>query len=403
MSEARWDMAAVIIAIIAAVLSTSPLAITFVSALFLNIIRFIFPSSAQCERLRWMDIPEGPLHECTLNCPHATGPNPISEFFFLIKHGTAVRKPKQLDWRASYICTDTTVLKALLLLLNQRHSDSDSLPKLTLSWHPIGRHLTASFKMNNVPPEWKVDALVSVSKSELSRILQGYPPWYRTTLYLANGTEVPHPIRSVADLTRGGWIAAIGLSRTMPLMSHCMAVEPLDGKTGKQKLVHVASALDRILYRLGSLMTTFPEHMALIQEAQKLIRLVARETYLTNTVRMNTSLVYGCFAASSFVRTFGDDWFDYRQKEKRKFVKELSKEQCLVIMGVFAKHGKLMEVEVEGLRGCLLPALRAVLVGGWEVYDYVMSGRREVWESNLEGDSEKVVWLRVGDRGEDLD
>jgi hypothetical protein len=133
--------------------------------------------------------------------------------------------------------------------------------------------------VNNVLSVRNIDIAPSVSKYELSHILQGYPPWYRTTLYLANGTEVPHPITTFADISRGGWIAAIGLSRTSPLMNHCMVAEPLDGKAGRQKLVHVASAFDRILYRLDSLLTTFPEHKVLIQEAHDLVTLLCKALF----------------------------------------------------------------------------------------------------------------------------
>jgi hypothetical protein len=330
------------------------------------------------------------------NCRHVEGPNPISEFFFLIKRGTFVRKPKLLNWRASYICTDSTTLKTLMLLLNQGHQR-----RITLSCHPVGRHLTARIEVNSVRG---VDIAIVVSKSELSHILQGYPPWYRTTLYLANGTKAPHPITTFADISRGGWIAAIGLSRTRPLRSHCMVAEPLDGWSNYKKLVHVASAFDRILYRLDSLLTTFTENVVWIREALRLVTYLHDKTPITSGRGGGriSSHTYSVFQSSSFRETFGPQWFSGKELgESRKFVEGLSQEQCLMIMEVFAQYGMLTNEAVEGLRGCLLAALRAVLVGCWEVHVYTATSGKVVWESELE--VEKIVWLRVGDRDGDED
>lgn len=404
---ARWDVAGAVIAIIATLLTMSPVAITLFSSLFLAFVRLLWPSSAQSERLQWIDIPDGPLHHCILpmeQCRHFEGLNPITEFFTLIKRGIFVPKPRQLHWRSTYVRTDSTVLKAFLLL-NFEATEKN----LKLSWHPIGRHLIARFlsdsDVKHVIPVGKAVNLTlsAITKSELGYILQGYPPWYRSHLPLANGAIVPHPILSFADVSRGGWIAAVGLSRATPLHSYCMVTEPLNGNF---KLIHVAAAFDRILYRLHALQETFPEHAESLKEAHELITLLrhpATCVHVPGGPRVwNGSVTYNHFSDSCFTRLFGDGWFDHhkRGEGRRKFVQSLSKEECVLIMEVFAKYGSLTKEVVEGLRGCLLSALRVVLVGCWEVYVYVNRlGRRVVWETELEG--EKVVWLKIGPEDED--
>ena len=71
----RWDIAAVAIAVAVVIavipLTMSPLTARLITLVFSLIIRKIWPATAQCERLEWVDIPDGILHECKIpidNC-----------------------------------------------------------------------------------------------------------------------------------------------------------------------------------------------------------------------------------------------------------------------------------------------------------------------------------------------
>jgi hypothetical protein len=69
----RWDLAAVVVAIIAVPLAMSPAASSFIRDIFFVLLRTMWPSSAQCERLGWDDTKEGVLHRRRSpkeNCQH---------------------------------------------------------------------------------------------------------------------------------------------------------------------------------------------------------------------------------------------------------------------------------------------------------------------------------------------
>ncbi len=50
------------------------------------------------------------------------------------------------------------------------------------------------------------------TKVELTALMNGYPPWYRERIVCAHGPSTPFPIRNDADITRGGWVVAVGLA-----------------------------------------------------------------------------------------------------------------------------------------------------------------------------------------------
>jgi hypothetical protein len=127
--EPRWDIAAVVVAIIAVRLAMSPPATELLRSLFHQLILTIWPAKARCERLEWIDIPDGLLHECTVpveNCEHIKAANgkqtwnsTIGTFYTRIRRGNFVKKPQQLDWNTDYVRTDYKTLKAMVLLLQE--------------------------------------------------------------------------------------------------------------------------------------------------------------------------------------------------------------------------------------------------------------------------------------------
>jgi hypothetical protein len=45
-------------------------------------------------------------------------------------------------------------------------------------------------------------------------MLNGYPPWYRKTIRTRGNVDFDFPIWSKNDVSRGGWIVAVGLGNT---------------------------------------------------------------------------------------------------------------------------------------------------------------------------------------------
>lgn len=129
----QWDLAAVVVAILAVALAMSPAASSFIWGLCRVLLRAMWPASARCERLGWDDIKEGVLHRCSSpkeNCQHigtygttTSWDVTIGSLFTTIPRGNFVKKPKQLHFSTKYARTDTETLKALLVMLNPPHAE----------------------------------------------------------------------------------------------------------------------------------------------------------------------------------------------------------------------------------------------------------------------------------------
>ena len=65
--------------------------------------------------------------------------------------------------------------------------------------------LVAHVKDEHQPLNW------DFTKSEVEKIMSGYPPWYRQRVALPHGPVISFPIESESDVLRGGWIVALGL------------------------------------------------------------------------------------------------------------------------------------------------------------------------------------------------
>lgn len=194
------------------------------------------PEIGWCDSLRWEKLPSrGPVHQCTSNCipalahQHQKGPKCYEALFRRLFNGSYelrgkknLRKPYQLDLLTEYFCTDMkTVLTFLLCtappILTEDWWVSDDL----LSFH-LGStklvltdmgdfykgHIEASFKCSNIP--W--------SKEECLSILLGFPPFYRQPCIVSENVKFNHPGK-LGDLRRGGWVIAVGLTRTLDFES----------------------------------------------------------------------------------------------------------------------------------------------------------------------------------------
>jgi hypothetical protein len=134
MSSPDWNLAQVLLGVFAVVATGVAAAPTInflaatIKSLTLAVRRKLRPLEFRCERLEWIDIPDGILHECTVpkeNCQHVVSPLQegeqnrvpiISAFFKWLKRGNFVPKPKDLDLSTRYIRTDPVVLKGVIFL-----------------------------------------------------------------------------------------------------------------------------------------------------------------------------------------------------------------------------------------------------------------------------------------------
>ena len=98
----------------------------------------------------------------------------------------------------------------------------------------VGRTMTARYSMRG-----QLHATRPFTKADLEALLTGYPPLYRETEWLSDGSAVRNPIRVEQDLEGAGWILHCGLSHlrrrsgmaTPTACLHAMHVETKE--TGK--------------------------------------------------------------------------------------------------------------------------------------------------------------------------
>ena len=191
----------------------------------------IWHEEGQCEYLEWKGFVGGPdtqqrarpIHICnatpnSIGCSHSQHipgdkcwRGTIDRFFNGSVQRKNIKKPSKLSVNQSFLCVDTQFIKAFILLaINHvntpleikasRHDESGEI-LVHISLPP--NQLNHFFQRN-------------LSILEVDRLLRGYPPFYREFLN-CNGMQVPSPIRTDRDVSRGGWVIGAGLSSTNPI------------------------------------------------------------------------------------------------------------------------------------------------------------------------------------------
>lgn len=325
----------------------------------------------------------------------------IGSLFGRIRLGTFVKKPKQLEWNETYIRTDSKTLIALLVLLNPSQAER---PNLVVVYKDVGTVMTAYLKLKLPLQGFPAGGFgVDVSKHEMSCILDGYPPWYRRQLLLANGNYLQHPIHDTSDLTRGGWIAAVGLSRAEPLPYHfILRGKGGDRGSGFSEDCMLCLAFKRVIRGLESLAKAFPDQ-ELVLSARDIIQKTS-DDLLTRGIT-TTNLLYP-FITSSFNKVFNQE--PWLRECGRDFASGLTDEQCGAIINVFTHYDELSVPETLQLQPILMVVLRVILVGSYHVLgyfqryerrDFLYPLMRETGLTGLELCANNLIYLR--DRQED--
>ncbi|KAK8880194.1 hypothetical protein PGQ11_001488 [Apiospora arundinis] len=205
-----WGMAAVVVALSVFV---APIAWNGVTAQARN----IYHRGRKVKQLKWIDISDGPVHCCRytsglLSQPYSqTAQGPLSSVLATIfnrawdKSNARPRfipeVPHELPTSASFLCTEPRVILAFALLAE---TSVDTLVKCKriedIIICQMRGGIIQSFHFRS-----------TLSKLELQSLLEGYPPWYRESFTTIDNIKLPFPIRDARDITRGGWIVAVGL------------------------------------------------------------------------------------------------------------------------------------------------------------------------------------------------
>ncbi|OTB08623.1 hypothetical protein M426DRAFT_316635 [Hypoxylon sp. CI-4A] len=184
-------------------------------------------------RFQWRDIPQGDVHHCEihpmlssscspLNKDHQRGKEcwksgaSLASCFNTAWEISAKRPrytesvPKALPLGPQYVCTDAATVLAFALCTascNGKLTDGLSFGDTKVECETLYdgttvAHISGSFQCEKRKP---------FTKLELERMLRGYPPWYREKLTTRAHVQLPFPIYRERDISRAGWIIAIGL------------------------------------------------------------------------------------------------------------------------------------------------------------------------------------------------
>jgi hypothetical protein len=221
-------------------LTLSNLALEAAASLKRYLAGWISPWKLECDLLTWDDlVPDGPMHDCAMQpCCHQswhwifhTKQECCWNLSFSVVFSRSlkrckrtVRKPRSLPLNRTYLRTDVCTLQAFVLCASWPPDKKfDHWPMTSGPDHFRSVDTCVRYK------KFQGDVLVAhvegrfghnLTKLDLRGLLGGAPPWYRHSIRLGN-TElrVPHPIRSVEDLSRAGWIAAISIGGETPVIT----------------------------------------------------------------------------------------------------------------------------------------------------------------------------------------
>jgi len=225
-----WNMAAV----------AAALAVFAVPYCFITLCRFIIVTRAKsrrCIRLKWEDIPVGRVHDCVqvrswVSCYHNShheranacwrSQSSLACIFNRAWRLSEQRPcyvknvPEELPAGAPFICSDARTILGFLLCTVTAQKEGDGSWE---AWHPESLTYGPTKIICETINEVRVahiqgrfrEERQTLTKHELARMLEGYPPWYREKFKTREGKEAQFPITSVQDIPRAGWILAVGL------------------------------------------------------------------------------------------------------------------------------------------------------------------------------------------------
>lgn len=296
------------------------------------------------------------------------------------KHREYVKKPEALDFfGGSYLCVDVKLLVALMLCsvksdksISWRegahsYDDDFSLKIRTVGEDLLVAHFRGQFKQERV----------QYTKKEITVLMDGYPPWYREQVVCSHGLTIPFPIDSIADITRGGWVIAVGLmdSNRKPMALYIVPNTADQQKDGgyfeRTNALHLRTAVQRVC---DALVILQKEH---IQNSDDLDSVVAAVQYMIRT------------GTGSGVE---------RQLPGRTVaggaITQLDAQQCKFAMKLF--NGMVWtDADIQTLRPILAPVLQAAFDGCYEIVQYLKdTGMRLVLPRGLGDDWSRKVYLR---------
>lgn len=406
-----WDTLAVIVALVAIPLTTSPNVLQAIKSIYLFLYRKLYPITAQCERLQWADVPDGYLFNCPDDCRGSSDLNldadclesTLGSFFRRAwvspsRRNKTVPKPKQLSLETHYVRADTKLLRAYLLMNPFLHNN--------IRFHDLGGVLTAHLvtKYRNsvhwvsgqdvrLKSQRHIPHICNLTKREIELILEGYPPEFSEQIVIPQDQQytkatrcvsVPSPIREWADIHRGGWIIGTALhcsfkdlrttnfcrdEREISRIGHAMQSTTFqaDGRTTDDFLPRQSAVL-RIRHVFYRIIEAMPDEEELVTAALEVINRLFIPPHDENSF----PYPYNHFNPSKFKRvvrearlyqlsTPATNYFS------RQFAARLSGTEWTRAMNIFNRFEPLSPEDIDFLRPRLVHVLQAAATGVWDV------------------------------------
>ena len=406
-----WDTFAVIVALVAIPLTTSPTVIQAIKSIYLFVYQKLYPVTAQCERLQWADVPDGCLFNCPDDCFGSSYLNleadclesTLGSFFPRAwvspsRRNKTVPKPKQLSLETRYVRSDTKLLRAYLLMNpsphnNIRFHDLDGV----LTAHLVTNYKKYDFCWTNgqtgIEEKRHIPHRCTLTKREIELILEGYPPDYSEQILISQDklstnsplcVIVPSPIRERADIHRGGWIIGTALHRyfkdlqiskaaeddvDMCKIGHVMQATPFQagGRTTDDFLPRQKAVL-RIRHVLYRIIEAMPAEEELVRAALEFIN----PLFMRPHDEDSCPYPYAHFLPSDF-KTIVRKARLYQLStpattyDSREFATRLSGAEWTRAMIIFNQFDPLSTEDVDFLRPRLVHVLQAAATGVWDV------------------------------------
>ncbi|KAF4632885.1 hypothetical protein G7Y89_g5225 [Cudoniella acicularis] len=216
-----------------------------------------------------------------------------------------------------------------------------------------------------------------MTKEDLRAIGGGYPPFYRHLFITNSGSEVAHPIQSIRDIHRAGWILAIGFSTHPPLALY----DP-------RQATAYSEACDRVLETLQRLQKAY---------AWEAIRKTVLDAAVKVVMRMNG---YRSRSGADVV-TRGTILLD---GDYRTIGRSLNVPQLVFALKFFNEYrdDELSAADRERFGPILEEVLRAAVYGVFTWWQYVNNSSHEIPGWLLD---ERVritpIWLEDGNGGDE--
>ena len=234
-----------------------------------------------------------------------------------------------------------------------------------ISFERVGKTMTAHFR----PRACKV--LCSLTKSEVHLILEGYPPFYRSSVRLPDGTDIGNPIREPQDIERAGWIVHLGLAQfgdrphgLSPTANHNMELRSVgsDKQSYPWQQTSMRNAVDRFGLALDNIEKALPG-LSMVLEAKKTFANVKEVLHTSSGLPDIMHPGYESSAPSFLTPLrFHDSQPGYREA--------LRVDQWQIVMQAFTHREPLTADETALLEAHMKPVLQAAFIGLVRVLGY---------------------------------